>query len=174
MYLYNDMKLTFQDFLLSHLHGGDDVQVPPARGTLSRTQRVRLHLAQLPQLLRRPHVHERQPGKAAFKEYNRGKYHCTIDLPFDWFGIRCMTTDNFYFYLQNRLIQTSQTGGQPYGDTSPFSIPCCIRDRQEWYHQLPFAFHEQCTNEIFKTNLILLILFLILFCPILSRSFSLE
>ncbi len=30
---------------------------------------------------------------------------------------------NFCFYLQNRLIQTSQTGGQPYSDTSPFSIP---------------------------------------------------
>jgi hypothetical protein len=25
--------------------------------------------------------------------------------------------------LQNRLIQTSQTGGQWYNDTSPFSIP---------------------------------------------------
>jgi hypothetical protein len=34
-----------------------------------------------------------------------------------------MTTDNFCFYLQNRLIQTSQTGGQWYNDTSPFSIP---------------------------------------------------
>jgi hypothetical protein len=34
-----------------------------------------------------------------------------------------MTTDNFWFYLQNRLIQTSQTGGQWYSDTSPFSIP---------------------------------------------------
>jgi len=33
-----------------------------------------------------------------------------------------MTTDNFCFYLQNRLIQTSQTGGQQYSDTSPFSI----------------------------------------------------
>ncbi len=31
---------------------------------------------------------------------------------------------NFCFYLQNRLIQTSQTGGQWYSDTSPFSIPC--------------------------------------------------
>jgi hypothetical protein len=29
-----------------------------------------------------------------------------------------------FFYLQNRLIQTSQTGGQWYSDTSPFSIPC--------------------------------------------------
>ncbi len=52
-----------------------------------------------------------------------GKYNCTIDLLFDWFGISCMTTDNFCFYLQNRLIQTSQTGGQKYSDTSPFSIP---------------------------------------------------
>ncbi len=34
-----------------------------------------------------------------------------------------MTTDNFCFYLQNQLIQTSQTGGQQYSDTSPFSIP---------------------------------------------------
>jgi hypothetical protein len=43
---------------------------------------------------------------------------------FDWFGISCMAIDNFYFYLQNILIQTSQTGGQWYRDTSPFSIPC--------------------------------------------------
>jgi len=33
------------------------------------------------------------------------------------------TIDNFCFYLQNRLIQTSQIGGQWYTDTSPFSIP---------------------------------------------------
>jgi hypothetical protein len=57
------------------------------------------------------------------REYWRGKYHCTIDLLFDWCGISCMTTDNFCFHLQNRLIQTSQTGGQWYSDTSPFSIP---------------------------------------------------
>jgi hypothetical protein len=31
---------------------------------------------------------------------------------FDWFEISCMTTNNFCFYLQSRLIQTSQTGGQ--------------------------------------------------------------
>jgi hypothetical protein len=34
-----------------------------------------------------------------------------------------MTTDNFCFYFQNRLIQTSQTEGQQHGDTSPFSVP---------------------------------------------------
>jgi hypothetical protein len=38
------------------------------------------------------------------------------------FGIGCMITDNFCFYLQNGLIRTSQTGGQRYSDTSPFSI----------------------------------------------------
>ncbi len=55
------------------------------------------------------------------REYYRGKYHCTVDLLFDWF--RIMTTENFCFYLQKRLIQTSQTGGQWYSDASPFSIP---------------------------------------------------
>ncbi len=40
-----------------------------------------------------------------------------------WFGISCLTTSNFCFYLQNRIIKTSQTGGQRYSDTSPFSIP---------------------------------------------------
>ncbi len=56
----------------------------------------------------------------------KGSPHCTVGLLFDWFGISCMTADNFCFYLQNRLIQTSQTGGQRYSDTSPFSIPCFI------------------------------------------------
>ncbi len=56
-------------------------------------------------------------------EYLKGKYHCTIDLLFDWFGISCMTTDNFCIYFQNRLIQTSQTGGQLYSDTPRISIP---------------------------------------------------
>jgi hypothetical protein len=53
----------------------------------------------------------------------KGLNHCTVVLQFVWFGISCMTTDNFRFYLQNRPIQTSQTGGQWYIDTSPFSIP---------------------------------------------------
>jgi hypothetical protein len=34
-----------------------------------------------------------------------------------------MTTDIFCLYLQNRIFQTSQTGGQWYSDTFPFSIP---------------------------------------------------
>jgi len=52
-----------------------------------------------------------------------GKYHCTIDLLFDWFVISCMTTDNFCFNFQNGLIQTSHTGGQQYSDNSPLVFP---------------------------------------------------
>jgi hypothetical protein len=52
-----------------------------------------------------------------------GKYHCTIGFQFDWFGIRYVTNENSCFYLQNRIIQTSQTGCEWYNDTSPFSIP---------------------------------------------------
>jgi hypothetical protein len=55
------------------------------------------------------------------------EYHCTVDLLFDWFGISCMTTDNFCFYVQNRPIQTIQIGGQWYNDTFPFSIPCLFQ-----------------------------------------------
>jgi len=53
-----------------------------------------------------------------------GFFHCTVDPLFDWSGFSYMTTDSICFYLQNRLIQISQTGGQRYSDTSPFSIPC--------------------------------------------------
>jgi len=39
-----------------------------------------------------------------------------------------MTTDNFCFYLQYRLIQTSQTGGQLHSDTSPLVFPDLSND----------------------------------------------
>jgi hypothetical protein len=48
-----------------------------------------------------------------------------------------MITDNFCFYLQNRLIQTSQTGGQQYSDTSPlvfpghsYVLPFCVKNNK--------------------------------------------
>ncbi len=48
----------------------------------------------------------------------------TVPLTSCFTGLEsAVTTDNFCVYLQNRLIQTSQTGGQWYSDTSPFSIP---------------------------------------------------
>jgi hypothetical protein len=49
-----------------------------------------------------------------------------------------MTSDNFCFYLPNRLIQTSQTGGQWYSDTSPFSISCC-----KYYAKVEESFNKR-------------------------------
>ncbi len=63
----------------------------------------------------------------------KGESITTIDLLFNSFGIRCMTTDILCFYLQNRLIQTSQTGGQRYSDTSLFSI-----------HWFGYALRHEC------------------------------
>ena len=51
-----------------------------------------------------------------------GKYHCTIDLLFDWFGLVCFANKNKNCQLSYSGFQTSQTGGQQYSDTSPFSI----------------------------------------------------
>ncbi len=52
------------------------------------------------------------------------KYHCTIDLLFDWFGLVGFTNKNENCQLPYSWFQTSQTGGQQYSDTSPFIIPC--------------------------------------------------
>ncbi len=51
------------------------------------------------------------------------KYHCTIDLLFDWFGLVCFANKKNCQSLYS-LLQTSQTGVQWYSDTSPFSFPC--------------------------------------------------
>jgi len=53
-----------------------------------------------------------------------GKYHWTIDLLFDWFGLVCFANKNKYCQLSYSGFQTSQSGGLQYSDTSPFSIPC--------------------------------------------------
>jgi hypothetical protein len=58
------------------------------------------------------------------REYYRGKYHCNIDLLFDWVGLVCFANKNKNCQLSYSWFQTSQTGGQWYSDTSPFSIPC--------------------------------------------------
>jgi hypothetical protein len=47
----------------------------------------------------------------------------TIDLLFAWFGLVCFANKNKYCQLSNSWFQTSQTGGQRYSDTSPFSVP---------------------------------------------------
>jgi hypothetical protein len=50
--------------------------------------------------------------------------------------------------LQNRLIQTSQTGGQRYSDTSPLSVP--------WLHPLFFLFTFPCPLYALKRTVPLL------------------
>jgi hypothetical protein len=61
-----------------------------------------------------------------FREYKRGKYRCTVDLLFDWFGLVCFANKIKICQLSYSWFQTSQTGGQWYTDTSPFSIPWAI------------------------------------------------
>ncbi len=61
---------------------------------------------------------------ASYREYQRGKYHCTIDLLFDWFGLVCFANKNKNCQLSYSKFQTCQTGGQWYSDTSSFRIPC--------------------------------------------------
>jgi hypothetical protein len=49
------------------------------------------------------------------------------------YGIICVTTGNFCVYLQNTQIQTSQTGGQQYSDTSLLVFPDWLF-RRLFYH----------------------------------------
>jgi hypothetical protein len=45
------------------------------------------------------------------REYERGKYHCTVGLLFDWFGLACFANKNKNCQLLYSLLQTSQAGG---------------------------------------------------------------
>jgi len=66
---------------------------------------------------------KRAKPRPSFQPGNTKGGSITVPLTSCLTGLTGMTTDNFCFYLQNRLIQTSQTGGHWYSDTSPFSIP---------------------------------------------------
>ncbi len=54
------------------------------------------------------------------------KVEVSITVPLTSCLTGCVTTDNFCFYMKNRLLQISQTGGQWYSVTSPISIPWSI------------------------------------------------
>jgi hypothetical protein len=60
------------------------------------------------------------------REYQKGMDHCTVDLLLDLFGLPCFANKNKKCQLSYSLFQTSQTGGQRYSDTSPFSIPWSV------------------------------------------------
>ena len=44
-------------------------------------------------------VHALPSWPVAIREYYRGKYHCTVDLLFDWFGLVCFANKNKYCQL---------------------------------------------------------------------------
>ncbi len=70
-----------------------------------------------------------------------GKYHCTVDLLFNCFGISCQNYWHFFVFIcKTRLIQTSQTGGQWYSDTSPLVFSAVI-------------FHDLLSKKIAKLSL---------------------
>jgi hypothetical protein len=52
-----------------------------------------------------------------------GTSHSTLDLLFDWFGLVCFESKNKNSQQSYSRFQASQTGGQWYSYTSPFSIP---------------------------------------------------
>jgi hypothetical protein len=52
-----------------------------------------------------------------------GSIHFTVDLLFDRVRLVCFANKNKNCQLSYSWFQTSQTGGQQYSDTSPFSIP---------------------------------------------------
>jgi len=61
------------------------------------------------------------------RENKKRKYHCTVGLLFDWFGLDCFAKKNSQ--LSYSWYQTSQTGGQRYNDTSPIIPP--------WFNIIP-------------------------------------
>ena len=56
---------------------------------------------------------------------HKGKYHCSADLLFDPLGFGQTSKSVYSFNSKNSWIQTSQTGGQPYIDISPYKVSEC-------------------------------------------------
>ncbi len=80
--------------------------------------------------------------KAYAREYWRRKYHSTIDLLFDWFRLVCFA-DKKNCQLSYSWFQTSQTEGQQYSDTSPFSI---LSIRQIYFGAVTFTPDDTCID----------------------------
>ena len=56
---------------------------------------------------------------------HKGKYHCMADLLFEWFVFDLTCKSLSIQHKQSSWIQTSQTGGQSYGDTSSYEVSKC-------------------------------------------------
>ncbi len=78
------------------------------------------------------------------------------------------------FYLQNRLVQTSQTGGQRYSDTSPLVFPGCVKLNDQCIHWESSCFCPNSTRkEIFKrTSLSKVRFFSAILCIAALRTIS--
>ncbi len=55
--------------------------------------------------------------------YERGKYHCTIDLLFDWFGLDCFANKNKKLSVVIQLIPNLSNRRSTVQWYFPFSIP---------------------------------------------------
>jgi hypothetical protein len=51
----------------------------------------------------------------------KGKFHCTVDLLFDWFGLVCFAKK----IVSSHTADSKPVKQEVNGDTSPFSVPCC-------------------------------------------------
>jgi hypothetical protein len=80
---------------------------------------------------------------------SRGEYHYTVDLLFDWFGLVCIANKNINCQFSYSWFQTSQTGGQPYSDTSHFSIFWC---RYWEFVKFEFAISPSLHYQFYSTN----------------------
>ncbi len=58
--------------------------------------------------------------------------------PDDWFGLICFANKNKNCQFLYSWFQTSQTEGQQYSDTSPFSIPC-LKSQDHFGDKAPFS-----------------------------------
>ena len=54
--------------------------------------------------------------------HHKGKYHCTTDLVFDWFGFDQTSKSAVDLTYAKQLNPSSKTGGQPYSDSPPYEV----------------------------------------------------
>jgi hypothetical protein len=78
-----------------------------------------------------------------------------------------MTTDNFCFYLQNRLMQNIQIGAWRYNDTSPFSIKDIISN----FSILSVAWHSFVMISVRLSVTVKLIMLVVIFVSVIVLSF---
>ena len=72
-------------------------------------------------------------GRLSREHLLNRNYHCTADLLFILFVFRCIAYGELIQFKLFGQIQTSQTGGEPYSDTSPIVNVLC-----SWWYKTFF------------------------------------